>query len=276
MIPARQATSEGAELNFAVHHLAPYSMTSKLLPLLARRAGRVVNVNSEGHRAPLSGGGAVRIDFEEELLDHSPAAHVRRPRLDYESHATALDRNELGAILVAAGLEPPAEHALASLLALNGLRVSEATGADIEHMGTECGHRTLVITRKGGKSSDGQAVLTQLRSPLVTNGAIANRRSASPGLYWRSSLRGIRSRCSALPSALLSMDPNSSARSPQRLPGAPGHPRKPPTCCSSARHDQIGISPVSWPRRSNENQLRSITQVPQRALRSIDTHNAAG
>jgi site-specific recombinase XerD len=34
---------------------------------------------------------------------------------------------------------------------LNGLRVSEATGADIEHMGTERGHRTLVITRKGGK-----------------------------------------------------------------------------------------------------------------------------
>jgi integrase/recombinase XerD len=76
---------------------------------------------------------------------------TRRPRLDYESHATALDRNELGALLVAAGLGPPAEHALVSLLALNGLRVSEAIGADIEHMGLERGHRTLVITRKGGK-----------------------------------------------------------------------------------------------------------------------------
>jgi integrase len=90
---------------------------------------------------------------EEELLEHSPAAHVRRPRLDYESHATALDRNELGAILVAAGLGPAAEHALLSLLALNGLRVSEATGADIEHLGLERGHRTPVITRKGGKAS---------------------------------------------------------------------------------------------------------------------------
>jgi site-specific recombinase XerD len=95
--------------------------------------------------------GFYRYAVEEELLDHSPAAHVRRPQLDYESHATALDRNELGAILVAAGLGPPAEHALISLLALNGLRVSEATGADIEHMGLERGHRTLVITRKGGK-----------------------------------------------------------------------------------------------------------------------------
>ena len=88
---------------------------------------------------------------EEELLEHSPAAHVRRPRLDDESHATALDRNELGAILVAAGLGPPAEHPLISLLALNGLRVSEATGADIEQLGLGRGHRTLVIARKGGK-----------------------------------------------------------------------------------------------------------------------------
>jgi integrase/recombinase XerD len=88
---------------------------------------------------------------EEELLDHSPAAHVRRPRLDYESHAISLDRNELGALLVAAGLGTAAEHALISLLALNGLRVSEAVSADIQALGLERGHRTLTITRKGGK-----------------------------------------------------------------------------------------------------------------------------
>jgi len=88
---------------------------------------------------------------EEELLEHSPAAHVRRPRVDYESHAAALDRNELGALLVAAGLGPPTEHALISLLALNGLRVAEATGADIEHLDLERGHRTFTITRNGGK-----------------------------------------------------------------------------------------------------------------------------
>ena len=95
--------------------------------------------------------GFYKYAVEEELLEHSPAAHVRRPRVDYESHAVALDRNELGALLVAAGLGPPLEHALISLLALNGLRVSEATGADIEHLGLERGHRTLTITRKGGK-----------------------------------------------------------------------------------------------------------------------------
>src|SRR5260370_39073777 len=46
---------------------------------------------------------------------------------------------------------PPAEHALISLLALNGLRVSEATGADVQTLGIERGHRTLVIIRKGRK-----------------------------------------------------------------------------------------------------------------------------
>src|SRR5262245_59046111 len=56
--------------------------------------------------------GFYKYAVEEELLDHSPAAHVRRPRLDYESHVTGLDRNELGALLVAAGLGQPAEHAL--------------------------------------------------------------------------------------------------------------------------------------------------------------------
>jgi len=76
---------------------------------------------------------------------------VRRPRLDYESHATGLDRNEVGAMLVAAGLGNARDHALISLLALNGLRVSEAIGADIEDLGLERGHRTLTIVRKGGK-----------------------------------------------------------------------------------------------------------------------------
>jgi hypothetical protein len=54
-------------------------------------------------------------------------------------------------MLVAAGLGAAGEHALISLLALNGLRVSEATGANIEAMGLERGHQTLTITRKGGK-----------------------------------------------------------------------------------------------------------------------------
>ena len=76
---------------------------------------------------------------------------MRRPKLDYESHAIGLDRNELGAMLVAAGLAGARDHALISLLALNGLRVSEAIGARIEDLALQRGHRTLTVVRKGGK-----------------------------------------------------------------------------------------------------------------------------
>jgi site-specific recombinase XerD len=88
---------------------------------------------------------------QEGIIDHSPAVHVRRPKLDYESHAIGLDRNELGAMLVAAGLAGARDHALISLLALNGLRVSEAIGARIEDLALQRGHRTLTVVRKGGK-----------------------------------------------------------------------------------------------------------------------------
>lgn len=65
MLQRRTVTAEGVEQNFAVHHLAPYSMTSALLPLLRRGGGRVVNVNSEGHRAALLSSGSIDIDFDD-------------------------------------------------------------------------------------------------------------------------------------------------------------------------------------------------------------------
>ena len=52
-------------------------------------------------------------------------------------HATALDRNEPGALLAAAGLGSTPEHALTSLLALKGLRISEALSADITAMASD-------------------------------------------------------------------------------------------------------------------------------------------
>jgi site-specific recombinase XerD len=88
---------------------------------------------------------------QEQLIDRNPALNVRRPKVDYESRTLGLDRNELGALLVQAGLGSTRDHALASLLALNGLRISEALGADIGDLDFDRGHRTLRIVRKGGK-----------------------------------------------------------------------------------------------------------------------------
>ncbi|TCO38633.1 short-subunit dehydrogenase [Kribbella antiqua] len=69
MTPTRQVSAEGIELNFAVHHLAPWSATALLLPLIPS-GGRIVNVNSEGHRSPMRGG-VVRIDPDR--LEDGPA-----------------------------------------------------------------------------------------------------------------------------------------------------------------------------------------------------------
>jgi integrase/recombinase XerD len=133
------------------HHLRLFSVRRSDIECFARDLEAHGRARATITRRLCTVAGFYRYAVEEELLDHSPAVHVRRPRLDYESHATGLDRNEIGALLVAAGPGPAAEHALISVLAINGLRVSEATGANIEALGVERGHRTLVITRKGGK-----------------------------------------------------------------------------------------------------------------------------
>jgi integrase/recombinase XerD len=43
--------------------------------------------------------GFYRYAEQEGVIEHSPAVHIRRPRIDYESHVAHLDRNELGSIL---------------------------------------------------------------------------------------------------------------------------------------------------------------------------------
>jgi site-specific recombinase XerD len=96
--------------------------------------------------------GFYRYCVEEELITHNPAANVRRPRLRRESTMSGLDRNELGAFLVQAGLSGTRDHALACLLALNGLRVSEALNTDVDDLGLERGHHTLRVNRKGGRT----------------------------------------------------------------------------------------------------------------------------
>ena len=88
----------------------------------------------------------------EDILDKNPALNVRRPKVHDESRTLGLDRNELGALLVPAGLGDLRDGAMITLLALNGLRISEAFNADIDDLSTERGHRTLAIVRNGGSS----------------------------------------------------------------------------------------------------------------------------
>ena len=80
----------------------------------------------------------------------NPAQYVRRPRV-HPATQRGMDRGELAAFLYTAERTSPGHAALAVLLGLNGLRVSEACGTNIEDLGFERGHRTLHIVGKGNQ-----------------------------------------------------------------------------------------------------------------------------
>ncbi|MGH8886069.1 MAG: tyrosine-type recombinase/integrase [Egibacteraceae bacterium] len=71
---------------------------------------------------------------DEEMVVGNPAARVRRPPR-HPRPQPWLDRNELTDLLAAAEDQGGDPYALICLLALNGLRVSEACGADIADLG---------------------------------------------------------------------------------------------------------------------------------------------
>ena len=80
----------------------------------------------------------------------NPAQYVRRPRV-HPTTQRGMDRSELAAFLYMAERTSPMHAAVAVLLGLNGLRISDACGADVEDLGFERGHRTLRIIGKGNK-----------------------------------------------------------------------------------------------------------------------------
>jgi integrase/recombinase XerD len=89
--------------------------------------------------------------LDEGLIARSPVARVRRPRVSDESPRLGVDRAGMRALLDAGQVSGPRDHALACLLALSGLRVSETLAVDVADLGHERGHRTLRLRRKGGK-----------------------------------------------------------------------------------------------------------------------------
>ena len=90
----------------------------------------------------------------EGVLDRDPVAHVRRPKVDYITTRQYMDRMELSRFLQFAALGDLRDQALCYLLALNGLRISEALGADVEDMSFERNHRLLHIIGKGRKEAN--------------------------------------------------------------------------------------------------------------------------
>ena len=88
------------------------------------------------------------------LLEHSPAEHVRRPSIPPESPTLGFTHLQFEALLTAArDSANPCDFALVAMLGLLGLRIFEATGADITDLGEEHGHRVLRVCGKAPRSS---------------------------------------------------------------------------------------------------------------------------
>jgi len=86
------------------------------------------------------------------VLKHSPAEHVRRPVVPAESPTLGFTHLQFEALLTAARESPnPCDFALVAMLGLLGLRIFEASGADIGDLGEEHGHRVLRVCGKGTK-----------------------------------------------------------------------------------------------------------------------------
>jgi integrase/recombinase XerD len=86
------------------------------------------------------------------VLEHSPAEHVRRPTVPPESPTLGFTHLQFEAMLTAARESAyPCDFALVAMLGLLGLRIFEATGADIGDLGEEHGHRVLRVCGKGTK-----------------------------------------------------------------------------------------------------------------------------
>lgn len=86
------------------------------------------------------------------LLEHSPAEHVRRPRVPSESPTLGLSHLQFEALLTTArDSANPNDTALVSMLGLLGLRIFEATGSNIQGLSEVHGHRVLTVHGKGDK-----------------------------------------------------------------------------------------------------------------------------
>jgi integrase/recombinase XerD len=113
------------------------------------------------------------------LLEHSPAEHVRRPSVPPESPTLGFTHLQFEALLTAARESSNScDFALVAMLGLLGLRIFEATSADIADLGEEHGHRVLRVCGKGtkvvliplppavGRAID-RAIGTRTRGPIL-------------------------------------------------------------------------------------------------------------
>jgi integrase/recombinase XerD len=139
------------------------------------------------------------------IIEHSPAEHVRRPAVPAESPTLGFTHLQFEALLTVARQSPNRyDFALVTMLGLLGLRIFEATGADIGDLGEEHGHRVLRVCGKGtkivlvplppavGRAID-RAAGSRPRGPILLNsrGARMDRHAATRRLRQLAQTAGI-------------------------------------------------------------------------------------
>ena len=142
------------------------------------------------------------------IMEHSPAEHVRRPAVPAESPTLGFTHLQFEALLTAARESAnPYDFALVAMLGLLGLRILEATSANIADLGEEHGHRVLRVCGKGSKvvqvplppavsrAIDRAAGLRD-RGPILLNnrGARMDRHAATRRLRRLAGTAGLRAR----------------------------------------------------------------------------------
>jgi len=123
---------------------------ARFLAEAPRRKGRPLAPSTQ-HRKLSAVSSFYRYAVSVRVLSESPFLGVSRPQVSEDSPTTGLTRDELRRLIAAAHDDGPRSAALITLLATNGLRITEAINRNIEHLTYDQGHRVLLLERKGGK-----------------------------------------------------------------------------------------------------------------------------
>lgn len=131
------------------HELAPLAAERSHIELwvrelLEKRGNKASTVNGKLNAVS----GFYRLAKMDGRIGDNPCDYLKRPYVEHVSTRQALTRTELQRCLEAAKASSDLDHALWCLLAYNGLRISEACGIDIEHLGNHQGQPTVYVSRR--------------------------------------------------------------------------------------------------------------------------------
>ena len=196
------------------------------------------------------------------VLEHSPAGHVRRPSVPAESPTLGFTHLQFEALLTAARESShPCDFALVAMLGLLGLRIFEATSANITDLGEEHGHRVLRVCGKGTKvvlvplppavgRATGTAISARTSGPILPAAAAPGWTATSPpGAYPKPRVCGLPGRtrtCSGIPSSQPCLMQGLTCETSRSPPATPIHVQR---CVTRAGPQEPRPPPELHPRR---------------------------